>query len=181
MTPSELLSRARAKKPPAPAVPAEADNDEGRPHDVAALEAELEAAQAAAENGDEWNGRDPSVIEDELHAAELAARVASDLNTGAEGNVTRKELEEFKVAVAVAFVGIEAALRDPSVSPRSVLDLVSANVAAIGFSRAQAKELADFEHRANVVGKHYHDWDRRTKSQREYAAREAAMRRPRWS
>jgi hypothetical protein len=154
--------------------------DEETHHNLAALEAEHEAAQTALENDEEWTGRDPAVIEAEMHEAQLAARAASQLNTGANGNVTRKEFEDLKFAVAVAFIGIEATLREPNVSPRRVLNIVMENFAAMGFSRAQSKELADFERRADVVGKHYGDWDRRTKSQRERAAREDEMRRPRW-
>jgi hypothetical protein len=119
------------------------------------------------------------VIQAELDAAEHAARVAADLNMGASGNITRKEFEEFKTAVAVAFVGIEAALRDSMVSPREVLNLISAHVAAIGFSRSQAKQLDDFAHRIDVVNKYYGNWDQQTASERAHARREAALRRPR--
>lgn len=155
--------------------------DEGASHDLAALEAEFEAAHSALENGEEWGGRDPAVIEAEMHEAQLSARVASELNPGgANGSVSREEFEDFKLAVAVAFIGIEATLREPNVSPRRVLNMVAANVAAMGFSRAQAEELAAFGRRADVVEKHYSKWAQRTKSQREYATREAEMRRPRW-
>src|SRR5665213_3564796 len=106
MTPAQLLARVRTKKPPAPAAETPiAVDDESCPN-LAALNAEFEAAMTAAENGDPWNGRDPAVIEDEMHAAERAARVAADLNMGATGNITRKEFEEFKVTVAIAFIGL---------------------------------------------------------------------------
>jgi hypothetical protein len=179
---SEFLAKVRGKAKSALAAPAQSadvDNDEGHSQDVAALEAEHEAAQTAIENGDVWNGRDPSVIEAEMHAAQRAAMVSAELNMGANGNITRKEFEEFKIAVAIAFIGIETALRDPSVSPRKVLNLVMQNAAAMGFSRSQVKALSDFEHKAKVVEKHYGDWDRRTKSRREYSAQQAAMQRPR--
>jgi hypothetical protein len=155
--------------------------DDESPHDVvAALEAELDAAMAAAEKGEEGH-RDLAVIEAEFHAAEHAARVAADLNTGASGNVTRKEFEEYKTATAVAFIGIEAALHDPTVSPREVLNLISAHVAAIGFSRSQAKALDDFAQRIDVVRRHYSNWDRETASERAHARHEAALRRPRYA
>jgi hypothetical protein len=152
--------------------------DDESPRDVAELDAELDAAMAAAEKGEEGH-RDLAVIEGELHAAEHAARVAADLNMGASGNVTRKEFEEYKTATAVAFIGIEAALRDSMVSPREVLHLISAHVAAIGFSRSQAKALDDFAQRIDVVGRHYSNWDQQTAAERAYARREAALRRPR--
>jgi hypothetical protein len=173
---SKRRQAAAVKEAPA-AAPVTIDNES--PRDVAALEAELDAARAAAENGEEGH-RDPAVIEAEMYAAEHAARVAADLNTGASGNVTRKEFEEYKTATAIAFIGIEDALRDPTVSPREVLNLISANVATIGLSRSQAKALDDFAQRIDVVRRHYSNWDRETASERAEARRQAAFRRPRY-
>jgi hypothetical protein len=147
--------------------------------DLAALEAEYEAAQAVLENDEEWTGRDPAVIEAEMHEAQHAAQVSAELNIGAAGTISRREFEDFKFAVAVVFIGIQAALRDPRIHPESVINLIQGNVAAMGFSRAQAEELADFQRRANVVEKHYRKWDQRTKSTREYGLQQAAMMRPR--
>jgi hypothetical protein len=149
--------------------------DDENPHDLAALEAESEAAYAA---GEAWDGRDPAVINAELDAAQAAARLARDLNIGAAGNVTRKEFEEFKVAVAVAFMGLNAAQRDQLVRPHVVPNLVSAHAAAIGVSRAQAKAVDDFQHMIAVVEKYYSTWDRDTASERARARREASYRRP---
>jgi hypothetical protein len=179
---SQIFAKVRGKMKAAPAAQtpsAQVDNDEGHPLDLAALEAEHEAAQTAIENGDEWDGRDPSVIQAEMREAQNAVQLASELNSGTSNIVTRKEFEEFKTAVAVAFLGIEATLREPNVSPRRALNILRENAAAIGFSKAQTKALTDFERRADVVAKHYGDWDRRTRSQRDHAALRAAYMRPR--
>lgn len=172
-----------ARKPEAPTAPAEAAtaiDDENPPGPtVAELEAELEAADAAAENGDSEGHRDRRVIADEIHTAKRAARMAASLGTGDSAPVTRKEFEQHQFATAAYIVGIEAALCDPMVKPRDVLNTVLRNADAIGLSRAQAKELDGFRHRIDVVRKHYGDWDTRTSSQRAYAERAAAMRRPR--
>jgi hypothetical protein len=153
--------------------------DHESPHDeVAALEAELTAAQAAAKNGEEGH-RDLAVIEAEMWAAQRAADLAADLNMGAAGNITRKEFEDFKVAVAGAFMGLKAALRDQMAKPHQVPELLSAHAAEMGISRTQAKALDDFLHMIDVVERYYGNWDLSTASAREHARHQAALRRPR--